>query len=178
MKHRKRNGNSELRGATKRNLKADISHFLPYFKGKPVAEIRPGDVRAWYEADHPEGPWAFYGACQCGGYRPRGIGARQCFQCCTMPWGRGLRNGSPIVAASDLWPCPAGRMPTVHRRNRTTRCGRCLSACEIGRIDAHRLRSAIPFAVPTLCAQLFCWWRSGPRVPPCRPTIEDAYPSS
>lgn len=64
MKHRKRNGNSELRGATKRNLKADISHFLPYFKGKPVAEIRPGDVRAWYEADHPEGPWAFYGACQ------------------------------------------------------------------------------------------------------------------
>lgn len=64
MKHRKRNGNSDLRGATKRNLKADISHFLPYFKGKPVAGITPGDVRDWYEADHPEGPWAFYGACQ------------------------------------------------------------------------------------------------------------------
>ena len=64
MKHRKRNGYSDLRGATKRNLKADISHFLPYFKGKPVAEITTADVRAWYEADHPEGPWAFYGACQ------------------------------------------------------------------------------------------------------------------
>lgn len=30
-------------------------------------------------------------------------------------------------------------------------------ACETRRIDAHRLRSAIPFVVPTLCAQLFCW---------------------
>lgn len=29
MKHRKRNGNCVLRGATKRNLKADIAHFLP-----------------------------------------------------------------------------------------------------------------------------------------------------
>lgn len=64
IKHRKRNGNSDLRGATKRNLKADISHFLPYFKGRPVAGITAADVRAWYEADHPEGPWAFYGACQ------------------------------------------------------------------------------------------------------------------
>lgn len=64
IKHRKRNGNSDLRGATKRNMKADISHFLPYFKGKPVAGITPADVGAWYEADHPEGPWAFYGACQ------------------------------------------------------------------------------------------------------------------
>ncbi|MCX8644503.1 site-specific integrase [Bifidobacterium sp. B4081] len=64
LSHRKRNGNSDLRGSTKRNLKADISHFLPYFKGKPVAGITTAEVRAWYEADHPEGPWAFYGACQ------------------------------------------------------------------------------------------------------------------
>lgn len=64
LHHRKRNGNADLRGSTKRNLKADISHFLPYFKGRPVAGITTADVRAWYEADHPEGPWAFYGACQ------------------------------------------------------------------------------------------------------------------
>ena len=64
LRHRKRNGNSDLRGSTKRNLKADISHFLPYFSGRPVAGITTADVRAWYEADHPEGPWAFYGACQ------------------------------------------------------------------------------------------------------------------
>ena len=64
LRHRKRNGNSDLRGSTKRNLKADISHFLPHFRGKPVAGITTAEVRAWYEADHPEGPWAFYGACQ------------------------------------------------------------------------------------------------------------------
>lgn len=64
LHHRRRNGNADLRGSTKRNLKADISHFLPYFKGRPIAGITIADVRDWYEADHPEGPWAFYGACQ------------------------------------------------------------------------------------------------------------------
>ena len=38
--------------------------FLPYFKGRPVVGSMAADVRAWYEADLPEGPWAFYGACQ------------------------------------------------------------------------------------------------------------------
>lgn len=64
LRHRERSGSSGLRGSTMRNLKADISHFLPYFKGRPVAGITTADVRSWYEADHPEGPWAFYGACQ------------------------------------------------------------------------------------------------------------------
>lgn len=64
LHHRKRSGNVDLRGSTKRNLKADISHFLPYFKGRPLAGITPSDIRGWYESDHPEGPWAFYGACQ------------------------------------------------------------------------------------------------------------------
>lgn len=64
LHHRKRSGNVDLRGSTKRNLKADISHFLPYFKGRPLAGITSSDIRDWYESDHPEGPWAFYGACQ------------------------------------------------------------------------------------------------------------------
>lgn len=64
LRHRERDGNSGLRGSTRRNLKADISHFLPYFKGRPVAGITTADVRSWYEADYPEDPWAFYGACQ------------------------------------------------------------------------------------------------------------------
>lgn len=38
--------------------------FLPYFKGRPVVGSMAADVRAWYEADLPEGPWAFYGVCQ------------------------------------------------------------------------------------------------------------------
>ncbi|MCH9274882.1 site-specific integrase [Bifidobacterium amazonense] len=54
----------ELSGSSKRNLRADCSHFLPAFASMPVQEITPEDIRRWYDRPHPEGRHAFRRACQ------------------------------------------------------------------------------------------------------------------
>jgi integrase len=61
--YRKKDG-TRLRGNSIRNLRADISHFMPYFHNKLLNEITEKDIRKWYEGPHPEGPHAFYGACR------------------------------------------------------------------------------------------------------------------
>lgn len=54
----------ELAGSSKRNLRADCSHFLPSFADMTVREITPEDIKRWYDRPHPEGRHAFRRACQ------------------------------------------------------------------------------------------------------------------
>lgn len=53
-----------LAGSSKRNIRADVSHFLPLFKDMTVQEITPNDIRRWYESPHPKGAYAFHRSCQ------------------------------------------------------------------------------------------------------------------
>ncbi|NMM93422.1 tyrosine-type recombinase/integrase [Bifidobacterium oedipodis] len=55
---------SELSGSSKRNIRADVSHFLTDFKDMTVQEITPEKIKAWYDKPHPEGAYAFHRSCQ------------------------------------------------------------------------------------------------------------------
>lgn len=61
--HRKKDG-TRLTGSSMRNMLADCGHFLPFFRGKRMIDITTKDISAWYDSDHREGAWGFYGACQ------------------------------------------------------------------------------------------------------------------
>lgn len=55
---------AQLAGSSKRNIRADVRHFLPLFADMAVQEIRPEDIKRWYDAPHPEGRYAFHRSCQ------------------------------------------------------------------------------------------------------------------
>lgn len=63
LHHRKSDG-GELAGGSKRNLRADVQHLRDAFGVMRLSAIAPGMIRDWYEADHPEGPWAFKRECE------------------------------------------------------------------------------------------------------------------
>lgn len=63
LHHRKSDG-GELAGGSKRNLRADVQHLRDAFGVMRLSAITPGMIRDWYEADHPEGPWAFKRECE------------------------------------------------------------------------------------------------------------------
>ncbi|OZG62464.1 MULTISPECIES: tyrosine-type recombinase/integrase [Bifidobacterium] len=53
-----------IAGSTRRNIRADIGHFLPVFQDKLLKDITPADIKKWLDSPHPEGPWAFHRSCQ------------------------------------------------------------------------------------------------------------------
>lgn len=63
LHHRKSDG-SELAGGSRRTLRADVQHLRDAFGVIRLSAIAPGMIRDWYEADHPEGPWAFKRECE------------------------------------------------------------------------------------------------------------------
>jgi len=60
--YRRRDGR-EARGATLRNVRADVAHLVDRFGGMDVASIGRRELHAWYNAQHPEGPWSFERQC-------------------------------------------------------------------------------------------------------------------
>ena len=52
-----------IAGGTRRNLYLDIGHFLPSLGDLPLNDITPSIIKAWYDAPHPEGRWAFRRSC-------------------------------------------------------------------------------------------------------------------
>lgn len=56
---------SPLRGKSMRNIRCDVGHLKDAFP-EPLLlrELSEDAIRAWYEGDHPEGPWTFRRECQ------------------------------------------------------------------------------------------------------------------
>ena len=64
IEHHRRPDGGELAGSSKRNLKADVQHLRDVFGTMRLRDITPSMIQDWYEADHPEGRWAFKRECE------------------------------------------------------------------------------------------------------------------
>ena len=112
---------SKLTGSSMRNLRADVSHFADFFKGKRLKNITVQDVGTWYNSPHPEGPWSFYGSCQV---------LRSLFKAASTP---GKDGTKPIIGKSPFV-FPVAQPPASER----------LKQRPVSPAEARKLAQAMP----------------------------------